>query len=222
VDLAIDFQHVGDDVYASIRETLEAHGYRQSEQHPHRFIRAVHDVNGVLVEVGVDFLAGEYGGAGGSHRTQTIQDVRARKARGCDLAFQDAPKVRVRARLPSGASDEVSVRVAGAVPFLVMKGEALYGRVKPKDAYDIYFVISEYAGGITALADVFRPALSNKLVVEGLGKIRAKFNSVDALGPAGVADFFEVDDPEERERVRRDAYERVRALLDALGVRPVV
>ena len=36
----------------------------------------------------MDFLAGEYGGTGAKHRHQQVQpDLRARKARGCELAF---------------------------------------------------------------------------------------------------------------------------------------
>ena len=38
------------------------------------------------------------------------------------------------------------------VPFLIMKATAL-GRGKPKDAYDIYFCIKHYSGGIKELAN---------------------------------------------------------------------
>lgn len=36
------------------------------------------------------------------------------------------------------------------------------------------------------------------------------------MGPKFVADFEEVDDTEERDRIMRDAYERVQALLEML------
>ena len=39
------------------------------------------------VPVEVDLLAPEYGGRSGRHENQFVQDVRARKARGCDLVF---------------------------------------------------------------------------------------------------------------------------------------
>ena len=77
----------------------------------------------------VDLLAGEYGGTGGGHRTQPVQDARARKARGADLVFDAPVPVEVEGELPGGGRDRVTVRVAGVVPWLVMKGMALAPRL---------------------------------------------------------------------------------------------
>jgi hypothetical protein len=168
--------------------------------------------------VEVDLLSGEYGGTGRSHRTQPVQDVRARKARGCDLVFEHFRPFKVSANMPDGARNEVNIKIAGIIPFLVMKGMALWERYKEKDAYDIYFTLLHYPGGIEELAKIFGPIKSNKLVCEGLGKIRAKFISTEAPGPVWLINFEDVDDEEERERLKRDAYERVNAFLDALGI----
>jgi len=54
-------------------------------------------------------------------------------------------------------------------------------------------------------------------VREGLGKIKTKFKDIDALGPVWLINFEDIDDEEEKERVKRDAYERVNAFLDTLG-----
>ena len=108
----------------------------------------------------MDFLAGEYGGTGKSRRTQKALDIQPRKARGCDLAFQVAPEtVTLRGHLPDGAADEVRVRIASVVPFLVMKGMALEDRRKAKDAYDIYFILQNYPGGVDAVVQAFKPHL---------------------------------------------------------------
>ena len=53
---------------------------------------------------------------------------------------------------------------------------------------------------------------------EGLGKIEAKFKDIDAPGPVWLIKFEDIDDEEEKERVKRDAYERVNAFLDPLGI----
>jgi hypothetical protein len=45
-----------------------------------------------------------------------------------------------------------------------------------------------------------------------------KFESVEHIGPRHVADFDEIADPDERANRQRAAYERVQALLRALGV----
>jgi len=55
-------------------------------------------------------------------------------------------------------------------------------------------------------------------VREGLGKIKAKFKDIDAPGPVWFINFEDIDDEEEKERVKRDAYERVNAFLDTLGI----
>lgn len=76
------------------------------------------------IDVEIDLLAGEYAGTGKSHRTQRVQDVQPRKARGCDLAF-DLPvaEILVEGSLPEGGRDVARVRVASIVPFLVMIGK---------------------------------------------------------------------------------------------------
>ena len=220
VDLALDFASITDDNYASIRKLLEEHGYEQAKDHPYKFVRTLADPSGRDVQVSVDLLAGEYGGTGGSHRSQMVQDVRAHKARGCDLVFDSMLPVTVRGQMPNGATNEVTINVAGVVPFLVMKANALWERLKAKDAYDIYFIVSEYPGALAALVEAFRPFSANKLVLEGLGKIRAKFSGVDSLGPTSVAEFLEEYDADERERIHRDVFERINALLDAMEIVP--
>ena len=166
----------------------------------------------------VDLLAGEYGGTGRSSRTQPIQDARARKARGCDLAFEKPEAIQLEGHLPEGGRDSVTLRVAGVVPWLVMKGMALADRVKEKDAYDVYIAVRNYPGGIPALAEAFQEHLAHGLVREGLAKVRRAFLSVDRVGPKWVADFLEISDPEERAIIQRRAYELVTAWLDRLKI----
>jgi hypothetical protein len=60
--------------------------------------------------------------------------------------------------------------------------------------------------------------LHHSLIHEGLQKIAGKFSSAKDFGPKSVADFEEIDDPEEQERIERDAYERVNALLSMLEI----
>jgi hypothetical protein len=98
------------------------------------------------------------------------------------------------------------------------KGMALHDRLKPKDAWDIYFCVTNYPGGLDALVREFRPHLAHGLVAEGLRKIREKFLSPIHIGPKSVADFEEVTDREARDLRQRDAFERVDLLLGRLGV----
>ncbi len=164
----------------------------------------------------MDLLAGEYEGTGRGRRTQKVQDVRPRKARGCDLAFDLYTEVVVEGTLPGGGLDRATIRVASIAPFLVMKGMALADRLKEKDAYDIYYCVRHYPGGIDALVEAFHPHATHGLVQEGLRKIAEKFASPEHSGPKHVADFLEIDDAEERELLQRDAYERLHALLQRI------
>jgi len=54
----------------------------------------------------------------------------------------------------------------------------------------------------------------HSLIQEALKSVTEYFDGVDAIGPIAVADFLEVNDPEEREVVCRDAYEVLRYMLE--------
>lgn len=208
VDLALNHARLSSAGYKSILKLLTERGYRSDKDQPFRFFRNVGDL---VVEV--DLLAGEYGGTGKSHRTQKVQELRPRKARGCDLAFETPTEIKLDATLPGGGKDSAMIRVSSIVPFLVMKGMALHDRLKEKDAYDIYYCIRHYPGGIPLLVKLFEPHLHNKLVIEGIDKIASKFASVDHVGPKHVADFLGISDDDDRELLLRDAFERTNELL---------
>jgi len=221
IDLALDFNQITDDTYKTIVERLTARDYYQKEHgQPSVFYRDIGDQLGNKTTVQIDLLAGEYGGTGKRHRHQRVQDAQARKARGTDLVFDSAVKVNLTGSLPSGAQNTVTIKVPSIGPFLVTKGMALWDRMKEKDAYDIYYCCRNYPGGLAALVAAIRPLVSNSLAREGLGKIKAKFATVDGIGPTWIVDFLETEDPEERARVQREAFELVNALMTALGIEP--
>ena len=217
VDLALNHGKLKDAGYRSICKLLSDHGYREGKQ-PFIFHRKV-EVNGRQIDVEVDFLAAESGVTGASHRTQKVQGIGARKARGCELAFEMFQEVTIEGDLPGGAKDKNTIRIASIVPFIVMKGMALYDRLKAKDAWDIHYCLRNYPGGLDAVVREFIPHKENPLVVEGLTKIRDKFLSPNHIGPRHVADFEEVDNEEARNEIQRDAYERATFLLEQVGIR---
>ncbi len=215
VDVALNHRNLQEVGYKSILQLLLFRGYRQSEQ-PFIFFRSV-SIGKQTYEVEIDFLAGEYSGTTRGHRTQKVQDLRPRKARGCDLAVDLATETILSGTLPGGGKDTTSIRVASIVSFLVMKAMALAGRLMEKDAWDIYYCIRYYPGGVDRLVKEFEPHLGNGLVRESLGHLAEKFTSPDHIGPKQVADFDEITDPEERAFVQRDAFERVNTLLNRLN-----
>ena len=211
VDVALNHRTLHEVGYKTILQLLLSHGYRQAEQ-PFVFFRTV-EIGERQIEVEVDFLAGEYSGTARGHRTQRIQDMRPRKARGCDLALSLATEIRISGTLPGGAKDIIILRVASIVPFLAMKEMALASRLMEKDAWDIYYCIRYYPGGIEKLVEEFAPHLANQLVQEAIANIAEKFASPAHVGPTHVADFDDITAPDDRAIVQRDAYERVHALI---------
>ena len=168
------------------------------------------------VKVQVDFLAGEYQGTSKSHRHQKVQTLKARKARGSDLVFKMSEQVKIEGHLPNGAADSAMVKVAGIVPFIVMKAMALADRLKAKDAWDLRFCLTNFPGGNEALALAFKPHLHNKLVQEALTKIADKFKSPAHFGPQSVANFDDIPPGDDRDFRVRDAFERVDNFLQRL------
>lgn len=217
VDLALNHLKLKEEGYKSIQGLLLGRGYEQGKQ-PFIFHRKI-NVGEKEVDVQVDLLSGEYQGTGRSHRHQRIQEGLARKVRGCDLAFERPIVLSIEGELPGGAKDSVKVQVASIVPFLVMKGMALDERLKEKDAWDIYYCLRNYPGGLDALVEEFRRHMGHGLVREGLQKMAKHFALEKHVGPKFAADFEELTDPEEREIRERDAYERVTYILEKLGIR---
>jgi hypothetical protein len=220
IDLAIDYKNISDANYNTIVETLSSRNYYQKKgEQPFIFYRDVDTKSGDKITVQIDLLAGEYGGTGKQHRHQKLQDTQLRKARGCDLVFENPIKINLRGTLPNGAINEVIVKIPSIGPFLVTKGMALWERMKEKDAYDIYFCCRYYPGGLEALRRDIVPLSANNLLKEGLGKIKSKFIDVDAIGPVYVADFMELRDHGERIRIQREAFELINRLMEYLDVK---
>lgn len=214
VDLALDQTIIQEIGYRSIMQLLQSRRYTPGNQ-PFIFYRTF-KIEGQQITVEIDFLAGEYGGTSKSHRTQIVQDIHPRKARACDLAFQNPIQLTIEGTLPDGGKDRALINVASIVPFLMMKAQALKSRLKEKDAYDIYYCLINFPGGMDALVKSFQSFPDNTLVSEGLVILGEKFSSIDSVGPVFISNFLDEADSDMRTLIQRDAYERVQYILNAL------
>ena len=114
------------------------------------------------------------------------------------------------------------IAVASIPALLAMKGSALDGRYKQKDAYDIYFSIRNYLGGIGALVDACRPLLDHQSGKDGFTHIVAKFDDPDGYGPTCVRNFVEgsdILDGRTADEWQQDAFGQVDAWARAMGLR---
>jgi hypothetical protein len=103
-----------------------------------------------------------------------------------------------------------------------MKGYALVGRDKKKDAYDIYFSVRHYLGGPAALATECTKLLSDTTARRGYEHIASKFRHADDFGPATVRAFLEESaalGEMTPEQVQTDAFMQVSTLLRVMGLR---
>ena len=215
VDVLINHLTLNDSGYQTMAKILLRNGY---EEHPEKYFSFVKTVNidGEEYTVDVDILAGIYGGTTKKKRSQHVQGIKALKATGGNFAFEFPPQeVKIEAERVDGAIDSAVVNVVAIVPFLIMKTAAM-GRGKAKDAYDIYFVIKHYIGGVESLAEEFSPVRDKQIVIDMKEKLSVKFASEKHAGPKDVSDFMDLVDEEEIELIRRDAYEQVSALIEKI------
>ncbi len=214
VDILINHLTLKDAGYQNMAKLLLRNGYREHPEKYFSFVRSV-EIDGITYDVDIDVMAGMYGGTPEKKRSQHVQGVKALKATGGNFAFEfEAQEIKVESKRPDGAVDVVKVNVIAVVPYLVMKTAAL-GRGKAKDAYDIYFLIKNYSGGVHELAKLFSGVKSLKIVQGMKEKLSDKFASVNHAGPVDVALFMEAQE-EEAEIIRRDAFEQIHALI--LGI----
>lgn len=213
VDVLINHLNLKDAGYQTMSRILLKNGYVENTDKYFSFTKNV-IIDGKLYPVDVDILAGKYGGTNENRRGQHVQGIKALKATGGNYAFEFEPQViDVQAKRPDGAIDSVRVNVVAIVPYIIMKTAAL-GRGKPKDAYDIYFLIKHYKNGVKELAQLFKECGDVKLIQEMKDKLSKKFGSPNHAGPVDVAAFMDLEDNDEIEFVKRDAYEQVKALIE--------
>lgn len=216
VDLAIPPERLDIPSFMKMLAMLESHGYKWL---PDRFAFAREvTVGGQAIRVKVDILTCDPKQAGLDPRTGKPRMVWGFKAPGCELALESADTVVLDGLLPDGQKGSARIHVAGIVAFLVMKASALSTRErsKYKDAWDIDYCLANYPGGIDQIVRQIKRRKGDPLVLDAMATLRRKFASPADEGPRFVAAFEEIADPEDHDLRCRQAYERVREMLDQI------
>jgi hypothetical protein len=154
--------------------------------------------------------------------SSTVSVVKVPRADGADLATTFYKMVAIEGPMPEGGTNRVEMAVCSIPALLAMKGHALNGRYKQKDAYDIYYCIRNYPGGREVLAEERRVILAQASGEAGYRFIDAKFMTVDDFGPTCVRQFVkESQILEDRTpgQWQQDAFGQVDAWLRRLGLR---
>lgn len=222
IDLSLDAEALGEGEYKGLVECLEAAGYERASEdlkifQLRRTIKI--DENGPIAVI-IDLMMPRESGFQ-RNKPPLLANFAVQKADGAAVAMQSFVTHKLEGKMPDGRLNTIELRVASIPAFLVMKGYALNGRDKMKDAYDIYFSVRQFKGGPVALAQECSPLLVDPVALRGYQLIAEKFTSDSAFGPAIVKKFMSDSvalGDMTVEQVQVDAYRQVRAWLDCLSL----
>lgn len=109
--------------------------------------------------------------------------------RGLDLAFKDSIVVMRDLQLLDGSHASVSFRVANLAPFIALKADAYLDRRKPKDAYDLVYVLRWWKGGpeVAAAAVSESPVAGDPFFVSALSRVAEDFSDAHRVGAVDYA-----------------------------------
>ena len=223
IDLGLDAQALGDGEYATLVAALCGHGYQQRrELRRFQLVRQVPTGDGgAPIDIVVDFLMPRDAEIV-KNVPPLINDFAVQRADGADLALRFHHMVAITGAMPSGGTNRVEIAVCSIPALLAMKGHAIEGRYKQKDAYDIYYCVRNYPGGPEVLAEACRPLLAHASGMRGYRLIAGKFDTAEGFGPTCVRRFVEetnVLGERSPEQWQQDAFGQVDAWLRALGLR---
>lgn len=222
IDLDLDPAALNDGEYATLVEALVSKGYERDvdDLRPFQLRRWISADDGEPVGVLVDLLMPR-GEKGDQNRVKLITGLRVQRADGGDIALRHNTSIEIEGVMPDGRQNRVELLVATIPALLVMKGYALVGRDKKKDAYDVYFSVRNFAGRVEALAEACIPLLADEVALKGFENIAGKFRYETDFGPATVRMFLEESSglgEMTPEQVQVDAFMQVNAWLRSIGL----
>lgn len=107
-----------------------------------------------------------------------------------DLAFRDRRLVTLSGTTLLGETASRDVFVCGPGAYVILKALAFAGRGANKDAYDLFYVLQHYEGGLAEIAGSIRRLRGEPSVTEALGVLDREFRQVDATGPTKTGLFL--------------------------------
>jgi|GEM_PF-78143 len=231
VDLVIDVQVLTrTDAYRTLEQNLKAMGFERGlniDGQPQHFSWRKRFAGMTVV---VDLLCD--GPVEGGGRVQALPGERRLSALaipGAHLVFTNYVEVELDGELLEARGDaSARIRVAGIVPFLVLKALAFEDRSEQKDAYDIVYALMNYETGPEVVAGHFAAEMARlpeeTLLQRALEILRKRFASdarVDGFrkdGPVAYATFLaDLGHPDEDAVRQRDAAAVVELFLAAVA-----
>jgi hypothetical protein len=222
VDLALDTEwlnEAGDELYATVAEHLTGRGYVQVDP-PFRWLRTV-TIGDRSIDVYLDLLAPPPEELGRNRRHVRFQEEgMARRLDGGTILSDLRVQAEIEGTLPDGRQNRERAYVAAPGALIVLKALALNSRDKPKDAYDIDYVLQHLSPegvGPRIVADELRPLRETAVVQQAIAILAEKFESADSYGPQGVALYRRLTlGSDEADAVQGRSFALVQDLLERL------
>lgn len=201
--------------YDSMKKSVLDLGYRQESEF--RFLKnAISPVDDKEYPIHLDFLC-EKEGLKDTHFRNVQEDLTAFAFEGCDIAFDFKYIEEFATVLPRNGRAKTNMQVVDLVGSLILKGQAVDGRYKQKDFYDIYS-LTFFDGLPEKAAEYFNSKTSSKtlspnkekLMKHSLAVLREKFESQEHMGPYQVEIFTN------NNINRKNAYARVNSFLNSV------
>lgn len=215
LDLALQLAVLEGSGYKEISERLRGAGFEPDRSSAgnltvQRWVVAGGDNSPVTV----DFLIPPVEGAGRSGQIFHLEgDFGAIISPGLDLAFKDRMIQRLDGSNLRGDLLTRDVWVCGPGALVVLKALACRGREKPKDAFDLFYVLRNYGSGPAEVAERLRPFAEHTAVGRAREILASDFADERRTGPRRVARFLGMDDDD---ALHAEVVAFVSAFLEAL------
>jgi len=203
--------------YESIQKTIQDLGYTRENEF--RFSKdVISPVDKKDYSIHVDFLCDKEGLKYTNIRN--VQgDLGAFAFVGSNIAFDFNFEEEIATVLPKNGKAKVKVKVVDLVGSLILKGQAIDGRSKAKDFYDIYS-LTFFNGSPQKAAQYMNTRIKDKTLISdksrlmkhSLSVLKEKFEDEETIGPYQVEDFTN------SKVSRREAFNRVDSFLKAIIV----
>ena len=119
-----------------------------------------------------------------------------------------------------GERAERYIWVCGPASFVVLKARAIHQREKPKDAFDLHYVLVNLDGGVDSVVAELQPMLDDKDAKEAIEFLKQAYKTIDSIGPSRAAFFLygkrAEETKDEYDDLSASAHAYVNRLLDLL------
>lgn len=210
-DILLDPSGFTADDYETLAERLLNRGYRYRKDRDGNDLKFSFEVEVEGQTVVVDFLAPAQPDSRG-FRIPIQPGLHAHATPAAHIPWLFVVEVTLEEELLQGGQFPARVRVVDVPGLVVLKALTFADRQAPKDAYDLWYVLTYSKGGPEAVAQRLSPHHADSDVSRAVQFLRDVFASPESAGPVAVALFEELHG-EEADRLAAQAYAVIQSFL---------